>query len=126
MSELRYTILYVDDEGINIELFKNIFKKLYTVYYAYSAAEGLEILNNHKIDLIITDEKMPGMTGVEFLKEVNKRFPALPPHRIITSAYSKPASIKEAFNFYQLNTFVPKPWKLDEFRSIVKNILEGI
>jgi CheY-like chemotaxis protein len=126
MSEFQYTILYVDDEGINIELFKNIFKKLYTVYYAYSATDGLEILNNHKIDLIITDEKMPGMTGVEFLKEVNKRFPTLPPHRIITSAYSKPASIDEAFHFYQLSTFIPKPWKLDEFRSIVKNILEGI
>ena len=126
MSEPQYTILYVDDEAINIELFKNIFKRFYTVYYAYSAIEGLDLLSIYKIDLIITDEKMPGMTGVEFLKEVNKRFPSLPPHRILTSAYSKPTSIDEAFNFYQLNTFIPKPWKVNEFRSIVKNILEGV
>ncbi len=126
MAETQYSVLYVDDEVVNIELFNNIFKRIYILHTANSAVEGLDLLSKHKIDLIITDEKMPGITGVEFLKEVNKKFPSIPPHRIITSAYSKPASIDEAYNLYQLSTFIPKPWKIDEFRRIAKNILEGI
>jgi YesN/AraC family two-component response regulator len=59
---------------------------LYNVLVAYLAKEGLEVLKNKKIDLIITDEKMPEMTGIEFLKEINIRFPAIPPHRLLTSA----------------------------------------
>jgi len=124
MNEPVYSILYVDDEYININLFKSIFHRLYSVHVADSAFEGLEILNNNKIDLIITDEKMPGMTGVEFLKIVNQRFPTIPPYRIITSAYSKPSSVDEAFAYYNLYKFIPKPWKIAEFRNIVKEILE--
>jgi CheY-like chemotaxis protein len=124
MSTGPYSILYVDDENINLELFKTIFRRFYTLFVASSAVEGLEILEKNKIDLIITDEKMPGMTGIEFLKEVNQRFPSLPPYRIITSAYTKPAKVDEAFAHYKLYKFVPKPWKISELRNIVKEVLE--
>jgi len=124
MDNHSLTILYVDDESVNIELFKTIFSRLYKVLVAYSAAEGLAILEKNKVDLIITDEKMPSMTGVEFLKEINQKFPKIPPHRLLTSAYSKPSSIDEAFAHYKLYKFIPKPWKINEFRNIVKEVLE--
>jgi response regulator RpfG family c-di-GMP phosphodiesterase len=124
MNQYPYTILYVDDESVNVELFKTIFLRLYNVQFAYSAIAGLEILKNNKVDLVITDEKMPGMTGIEFLKEISKLFPSVPPYRMLTSAYSTPSSIDEAFKHFQLNMFIPKPWKITELRTYVNEILE--
>ena len=124
MAEYPYTILYVDDENVNVELFKIIFIGFCNVQTAYSAIEGLEILKNNKIELIITDEKMPGMSGIEFLKEIKNLLPHVLPYRMLTSAYSVPSGINEAFLHYNLYKFIPKPWKISELRTLVKELFE--
>jgi response regulator RpfG family c-di-GMP phosphodiesterase len=121
---MKYSILYVDDEKINLNLFKAVFKRNYNVYIAESGNEGLDILKSNKIDIILTDQRMPGMTGVEFLSKVNDKFPSVPPHRLLTSAYSKPESINKAFTNYQLAKFIPKPWKVNELKEIFNNVLK--
>jgi len=118
------SILYVDDEMTNLELFKSIFYRIYDVYTALSAKEGLEILKLKKITVIITDEKMPFMTGVEFLKVVHELYPEIPPHRLLTSGYSKPESIDKAFSSYKLNQFIPKPWNINDLKKIIADVIE--
>lgn len=115
------TILYVDDEEVNLRIFKNSFRREFNIIVATSAKEGLEILANHKVDLVITDQKMPNMTGVEFLKEVNRIFPNIPPYRLIISGYSEPESIEEAYKNYKLFGFISKPWNENELRKIIIN-----
>ncbi|NVK51600.1 MAG: response regulator [Flavobacteriaceae bacterium] len=69
-------ILYVDDEPINLLLFKNNFKDAYNVFVGNCAQEGLKVLESHKeIDLVISDMKMPGMDGLEFIETAKKRYP---------------------------------------------------
>jgi len=66
---MRYNILYVDDEDINLRQFKSVFRRDFNIFIANSGEEGLKILDEKNFDLIITDQRMPKMTGVEFLKK---------------------------------------------------------
>ena len=124
MTEDKRSILYVDDESVNLELFKSIFYRDYNVFIALSAVEGLEIIQANKIGIIITDEKMPFMNGVEFLEKVHEMHPEIPPHRLLTSGYSRPDSIEKAFNQYNLDRFIPKPWDIKELKQVIKEILD--
>ncbi len=124
MSQNKNSILYVDDELVNLELFKSIFYRIYNVYTALSAKEGLEILKDVKITVIITDEKMPFMTGVEFLQKVHEMYPDIPPHRLLTSGYSKPESIDKAYTDYNLNKFIPKPWNIKDLKALIEGVIK--
>ncbi|NOZ47602.1 MAG: response regulator [Chlorobi bacterium] len=124
-SNHKFSVLYVDDELVNLELFKSIFHREYNVYTALSAKEGLEILKGHKIDLIVTDERMPLMSGVEFLAKIHVLYPKIPPHRLLTSGYSKPENIEKAFKNYQLNKFIEKPWRINELKKVVAEVLNS-
>ena len=71
----NFSILYVDDEESNLKGFKSIYFTDYTIYTAISGKEALEILSNHEVHIIITDQKMPGMTGVQFLSNLPMQTP---------------------------------------------------
>ena len=98
-----YTILYVDDEEINLRIFLNTFRRDFKIFTADSAMKGLEILRNNKIDVVITDQRMPQMSGVELLKEIHLTFPSIPPNRFIVSGYAKDEEIELAYD--EDNTF---------------------
>ena len=119
----KYKILYIDDEEVNLRLFKNTFRRDFEILLADSAKEGLLILEKNKIDVVITDQQMPEMTGVELLGIVNERFEDIPPNRLVVSGYSSDEDIKKAFDLYKLYRFVSKPWKYEELKQI---ILESI
>lgn len=121
---MRQAILYVDDEIINLQLFKSIFFLKYDVYLAETAKEGLDVLEKKNIDLIITDQRMPGMTGIEFLEKVLEKYPDIPPFRLLTSGYSKPESIQKAFDKFNLENFVKKPWDVVELKKAVDDLLQ--
>ena len=114
-----YTILYVDDEEINLRVFKNTFRREFNVFVANSANQGLEILANNKIDVVITDQRMPDVSGVEFLREIHQRFPNIPPNRLIVSGYAKDHDIETAFKEYKLFSFITKPWNSDTLKQII-------
>ncbi len=115
----KYKILYVDDEEVNLRLFKNTFRRDFDILLANSAKEGLLILEKNKIDVVITDQRMPEMTGVEFLEIVNERFDDIPPNRLIVSGYSTNEAIEKAYKLYKLFRFISKPWRYEELKQVI-------
>ena len=120
---MKKSILYVDDEEINLRTFKTAFRREFEVFLASNATEGLEILTREKIDVVITDQRMPLMTGVEFLEQVNIKYPTIPPKRLILSGYSPDKDIQKAFDEYQLFQFISKPWEINSLRQTILNSL---
>jgi len=117
-------ILYVDDERDNLTTFKSVFRRDYDVSVAISAEEGLEVLKSKDIDLIITDQRMPKMTGVEFLKAT------LPNHpekvRMILTGFSDMKDIIDAINNGKVYAYVTKPWHKDELKITIDNALNQL
>ena len=93
---MKYNILYIDDEAANLRVFKSVFRRKYNIFTAQSGEAGLKILEEVEFHLIITDQRMPKMTGIEFLKHVYKKMPTKPPNRIVLSGYSQTNEIDEA------------------------------
>jgi DNA-binding NtrC family response regulator len=121
----KKTILYIDDEEINLRLFKATFRRDYDILIAKTASEGLEIISKNSIDLIITDQRMPEVTGVEFLAMIQKIYPQIPPGRLIISGYSDPEDIALAYKEYQLYKFISKPWDQNELQEIIKKAMNN-
>lgn len=123
MSDEMNTLLYVDDEESNLRLFQNIFRRNFKVLTALSGKEGLQILRDQPVDLIITDQRMPEMTGVEFLVKAIEINPH--PKRILLTAYADLDSIKGAINEGKIYRYIQKPWDLHELTSIIKQAIEA-
>jgi response regulator RpfG family c-di-GMP phosphodiesterase len=125
MNIEKRTILYIDDEEINLRLFKATFRRDYNILIAKTAREGMNILSENDIDLIITDQRMPDVTGVEFLSMVQKVYPQIPPGRLIISGYSDPEDIELAYREFQLYRFISKPWDQSELQEIIKKAMNN-
>jgi signal transduction histidine kinase len=117
----KYTLLYVDDEESNLRIFRDTFRRDFNVFTALSAKEGIEILDNNKIDLVLSDQRMPEMTGVEFLKYSLEQHPGL--HRILITGYSDMDAIGKAINHAHVFQYVQKPWNKDNLLAIINNAL---
>lgn len=124
MNEIKYTILYVDDEEINLRVFKNTFRRDFNILIAGSAKEGISLMDQHKVDVVITDQRMPETTGVEFLKMIHERYPHIPPNRLILSGFARDEEIELAFKKYRLFSFISKPWNAEELKKIIINAIE--
>lgn len=118
----KHTILYVDDEESNLRIFRNTFRRDYDVITALSGNEGLDLLEKRKVDLILTDQRMPGMSGVDFLKKAIIKYPEL--NRIIITAYSDYDILREAVNELQIFQYVEKPWRHEEIKNAIDSALE--
>ena len=119
----KYNVLYIDDEASNLRIFKNTFRRDFNIYLAKSAEEGIEILTANQIDVLITDQRMPGKTGIELLKEIHELFPDIPPHRLMVSGYAEPADIDKAFTLYGLFKFISKPWDAVSLRELILQVI---
>ncbi len=117
-------ILCVDDEPNVLRSLTRLFlDDPYEILTASSGAEGLLVLDRHgTVPLVVSDYRMPGMNGVEFLSEVRKKWPATV--RIVLSGYADIGAIISAINEGQIYRFVAKPWNDDELRVTVANALE--
>lgn len=116
-------VLCVDDEPNVLNALKRLFiDEPYTILTAISGQDGLKILEQENVQIIISDYRMPSMNGVEFLKEVCKRWPDTV--RIVLSGYADTAAIVSAINEGQIYKFVPKPWNDDELKVTVSNAIE--
>jgi response regulator RpfG family c-di-GMP phosphodiesterase len=108
----------------NLRVFKNTFRREYTVLTANSADEGFKLLSENFVDILVTDQKMPGMTGTEFLCKLREQYPNRPPTRIPLCAYAKSENIEEAIEKCNVSMFVSKPWSPDQMRSIFTSIMK--
>ncbi|MDL1971162.1 MAG: response regulator [Candidatus Desulfofervidaceae bacterium] len=119
-----HNILVVDDEENVLNAIKRIFKPytLITCFTTTDPFEALKIVDKEKIDLIITDQRMPGMTGIELLKKITAKYPEV--IKIILSAYSDLNVILEAINEVGVYKFILKPWNNEDFLLTVIRALE--
>jgi len=122
--EEQIRILFVDDErNVLRSLERTFLDEDYEILTANSGAEGLQTLQEvSPIQLVISDYRMPEMTGVEFLREVCKKWPDTV--RIVLSGYADTASIVSAINEGEIYKFIPKPWNDDELKVTIINALE--
>ena len=118
----KYSILYVDDEKHNLHVFNASFFKYYKIITALSGTEALEILQKETVHLIITDERMPNMTGLEFLEEIANKYVEVP--RIILTAYSDISVIIDAVNRCGIYQYVQKPWDRESLKLVIDNALQ--
>lgn len=120
--EEKIRILYVDDEENNLQAFKATFRRDYKIFLAISAKEGEEILAKEEIDLIITDQRMPEKTGVEFLETIIPHYPK--PIRLLLTGYTDIQAVIDAINKGQVYHYLTKPWEEDYLRTVIKNAFE--
>jgi response regulator RpfG family c-di-GMP phosphodiesterase len=106
---MKHNIIYIDDELENLRSFKSVFRRVYNIFTTDSPSEGIDYLRKNKVDLIITDQRMPEMTGTEFLKKVYEFMPGNPPCRMIYSGYCETQAIELAKKKEWISTFISKP-----------------
>ncbi len=119
----RDAILYVDDEVENLTVFKFAFRKHYKIFVASSAEEGMEILRHNQIKILITDQRMPEVTGVEFLEKTVNEFPEI--IRMIITGFSDIEAIIMAINKGRVYKYITKPWDKEELKMTINNALES-
>lgn len=112
MAEKKINILYVDDEENNLISFKATFRIKYNVQIAISAQQAMEILETKPIDIIITDQRMPNMTGVEFLESILDKYPDQ--MRILLTGYADMEAVIDAVNKGKIFHYLTKPWNEEE------------
>jgi len=118
-----FNILYVDDEENNLTSFRAALRRYYNIFTAQNGAEGMEIIKNNDIHVIVTDQRMPGMTGVQFLQ----RIPDEPDNvRMILTGFSDIEAIIEAINTGKVYRYITKPWDKDELKITIDNALEAV
>ncbi|MEZ6124979.1 MAG: response regulator [Planctomycetaceae bacterium] len=117
------TILCVDDEESILKSLRRLFRREpVRVLTASCGQEALELVAQHEIHLIISDFRMPGMTGTELLSVVSERSPETV--RVVLSGYADAAAIVEAINRGHIFRFLAKPWNDDELRANVRACLD--
>ena len=122
MSESRHTLLLVDDEPDVIDLLVRMFQKRYHVLSAHSGPEALGLLRQHRVDVLITDQRMPEMTGIELVAAA--RAEGIDVTAILLTGYTDPEDIIAAINRGQVYRYITKPWDLNDLIITVKNAVE--
>jgi len=112
MSAEKISVLYVDDEENNLFSFKATFRIKYNVHTAISGDQALKILQAKPVQIIITDQRMPEMTGVEFLEKVLEIYPD--PMRILLTGYADMGAVVDAVNKGKIFHYLAKPWNEEE------------
>jgi len=118
----KKNILYVDDERINLELFRINFKDNYNVVIADSAKQGLSLLKEQDIKVIISDLKMPEMNGIEFIEKIKSETPEKV--CILLTAYIEPDVMLKAINEELVFRYVTKPWKKNDLQGIIETAFD--
>ncbi|MEM0941653.1 MAG: response regulator [Bacteroidota bacterium] len=112
-------ILYVDDESFNLEVFIDIFDGLFEIYTADSGIEALSILNKEPIDLVITDMKMPNMSGLKLVEEIREKSIFIP--CFILTGYELKREVRQAIDKGDLNGYFAKPFDTEEVLKTIKS-----
>jgi signal transduction histidine kinase len=118
----EYPVLYVDDEPDNLRIFDLTFGREFTVYTAPSGEAGLDVLNRLPVALVLSDHRMPGMTGTEFLARVADIDPKTV--RIMVTAYGDAETLEDAINTGSIYRYIPKPWTPEDVRATLRRGIE--
>lgn len=108
-------VLFVDDEQRILTSMKMLFRREYQVFTCNSGAEALELLKEQKIDVIVSDQRMPKMTGIELLREVRDVQPQA--IRLLLTGYADLNAIIGSINEGEIFRFVSKPWSNEDLKA---------
>jgi len=111
-------LLIVDDEADILKALRRQFRRHYTIHIANNAAEGYEIMTQVPIQVIISDQRMPGMSGVEFFDRAKHEFPDA--IRLLLTGYADIQSVIAAINDGNVFRYIAKPWDPEEIETIVR------
>ena len=111
-ASFKRPILVVDDEPEMLFSLKGLLRQEFEVFTASSAAEGGEILQKHVIHLVMTDQRMPQVTGVEFLRRIKNEHPTA--MRLIFTGYADIKAVIDAINQGNVFRYITKPWDPEE------------
>ncbi len=124
MIELDYTrfpVLIVDDEQDNLDAFRFVFRKSFALRYAQGGQEALDLLDDLDVAVIVTDHRMPGMSGIEVLRRaVEKRPDAV---GVLLTAYTDMPLLLEAINSGAVYRYIQKPWDSKELTLILRQAI---
>lgn len=117
MENKKGKILCVDDEPNILRSLQWLLQKEFEVHTAISGQDGLALIAQHDFDAVVSDQRMPGMMGSEFLREVRLRSPRT--MRMLLTGYSDLPAILRSVNEGEVYRFIHKPWKFNEFLQVV-------
>lgn len=116
-------VLYVDDEADNLFSFRSMFRRLFQVETASSGDEALSLLSEGEYDVVLSDQRMPNMTGIELCGQIREHFPGVRRH--IVTAYGDMDALKEAIRDGVIAGVIKKPWDMEELRTVVEGGFKG-
>jgi len=118
----RYPVLYVDDEPLALETFRLQFKEDFAIHTAQNGEEAMRILRENEIAVVLTDQRMPRLSGVELLKRVKEEHPDTV--RMLMTAYSDMDVVIEAINQGNVYRYLTKPYNEDDLRNAIRQGIE--
>lgn len=116
------SILYLDDEEHNLASFRAAFRRYFKIYTTVSARDAVKMLREHEIPIVITDQRMPEMMGVQFLEAIIPEFPDTV--RMILTGFSDVDAIIKAINTGRVFRYITKPWDEKELLMTLKGAAE--
>ena len=122
MTTAKHPILVVDDEAEILFSLRGLLRQEFELHTAESGAEALEILRRHAIHVIMTDQRMPQMTGVELLQQARGECPEAV--RIVFTGYADIKAVIDAINQGQIFRYLTKPWDPDELVAALRQACE--
>lgn len=117
-------VLLVDDEQLNLTVLRSFLEETWTIYEAGSGAEALAIAEQTPLDVVVADQRMPGMTGVELLEELRRRKPEIA--GIVLTGYSDMQALESAINRANVFRFLRKPWDPAGIRQAIEQASAGV
>ena len=115
---LKHPILLVDDEPEILFSLRGLLRRDFELHTANSGAEALEVLHKHPVHVIMTDQRMPEMTGVELLRRSRGGSPEAV--RMIFTGYADIKAVIDAINHGQIYRYLTKPWDPDELLAVLR------
>lgn len=119
---MKNSILYVDDEIDNLYSFKSLYRRDYNILIAESGQQAIQILEEQEVDLIISDQRMPQMTGVELFEAIKDKYPDV--LRMVMTGYSDMQAVIDAINKGRVYQYISKPWDEEDLKRTIDNALE--
>jgi signal transduction histidine kinase len=121
-NNAKRCLLVVDDEPDLVHSVQDLLRFDYRVLGATRAADGLKIMDKEEVHIVMTDQRMPEMTGVEFLKKLRQSHPEVV--RLLFTAYADIKAVIDAINQGSVYRYIPKPFDPQELQTVLKQAVE--
>ena len=118
----RHTLLVVDDEPNVIRSVQDLLRLDYQVFGAAGARAGMEVLRREEVHVVMTDQRMPGMTGVELLSQIRGSYPDA--IRLLFTGHADIQAVIDAINEGNVFRYIVKPWEPEELQGIIRQACE--